>query len=115
MRLSNLVNSLPPFDFAEADKKIADRRAEGVDVISLSLGDPDLPAPQIVVDRLCAEMQVTENHHYPEYRGMHALHKAIAAWFEGRFGVSLIPERDILPVLGSKEGLVYTATAVLNA
>jgi LL-diaminopimelate aminotransferase len=115
VQLSNLVNSLPPYHFADANKKIADRQAAGVDVISLSLGDPDLPAPQAVVDRLCAEMQVTENHHYPEYRGMHALHEAIAVWFEGRFGVSLTPERDILPVLGSKEGLVYTATAVLNA
>ncbi|HWS85079.1 MAG TPA: aminotransferase class I/II-fold pyridoxal phosphate-dependent enzyme, partial [Ktedonobacteraceae bacterium] len=101
--------------FADANKKIADRQAAGVDVISLSLGDPDLPAPQAVIDRLCAEMQVTENHHYPEYRGMRALHEAIAVWFEGRFGVRLTPERDILPVLGSKEGLVYTATAVLNA
>ena len=115
MQLSNLVNTLPPYHFADANKKIADRQAVGVDVISLSLGDPDLPAPQAVVDRLCAEMQVTENHHYPEYRGMRALHEAIAVWFEGRFGVSLTPERDILPVLGSKEGLVYTATAVLNA
>jgi len=115
VQLSNLVNSLPPYHFADANKKIADRQAAGVDVISLSLGDPDLPAPQAVIDRLCAEMQVTENHHYPEYRGMRALHEAIAVWFEGRFGVRLTPERDILPVLGSKEGLVYTATAVLNA
>jgi LL-diaminopimelate aminotransferase len=115
VQLSNLVNSLPPYHFANANKKIADSQAAGVDVISLSLGDPDLPAPQAVVDRLCAEMQITKNHHYPEYRGMRALHEAIAAWFERRFGVSLIPERDILPVLGSKEGLVYLATAVLNA
>jgi len=115
VQLSNLVNSLPPYHFADANKKIADRQAAGVDVISLSLGDPDLPAPQAVVDRLCAEMQVTENHRYPGYRGMRALHEAIVVWFEGRFGVSLTPERDILPVLGSKEGLVYTATAVLNA
>ncbi len=115
MQLSNLVNSLPPYHFANANKKIADSQAAGVDVISLSLGDPDLPAPQAVVNRLCAEMQITENHRYPEYRGMRALHEAIAAWFERRFGVSLIPERDILPVLGSKEGLVYLATAVLNA
>jgi len=115
VQLSNLVNSLPPYHFANANKKIADSQAAGVDVISLSLGDPDLPAPQAVVDRLCAEMQITENHRYPEYRGMRALHEAIATWFERRFGVSLIPERDILPVLGSKEGLVYLATAVLNA
>ncbi len=114
MQLSNLVNSLPPYHFADANKKIADRRAAGVDVISLSMGDPDLPAPQAVVDRLCAEMQITENHHYPEYRGISALHEAFADWFKSRFGVSLTPERHTLPVLGSKEGLVYTAMAALN-
>lgn len=115
MQLSNLVNNLPPYHFADANKKIADRQAAGVDVISLSLGDPDLPAPQAVVDRLCVEMQITKNHRYPEYRGMRALHDAFATWFERRFGVSLTPERDMLPLLGSKEGLVYLAMAVLNA
>jgi LL-diaminopimelate aminotransferase len=60
-------------------------------------------------------MQITQNHRYPEYRGMHALHEAFAAWFKRRFGVSLTPERHTLPVLGSKEGLVYTAMAVLNS
>ncbi len=115
MHLSNLVNNLPPYHFADAKKKIADRQAAGVDVIALSMGDPDLPAPQAVIDRLCAEMQVTENHRYPEYHGMPALHEAIAVWFKHRFGVSLTPEQDILPLLGSKEGLAYTASAVLNA
>ncbi len=115
MQLSRLINTMPPFHFANAKKKIADRIAAGVDVISLSMGDPDLPAPQAVIDRLCSAMQQTENHRYPEYRGMLALHEAIAGWFEQRFGVHLTPERDILPLLGSKEGLVYTAAAVLNA
>ncbi|MBE3560191.1 MAG: LL-diaminopimelate aminotransferase [Ktedonobacteraceae bacterium] len=115
MRLSHLINNLPPYHFADAKKKIADRQAAGVDVITLSMGDPDLPAPQAVVERLCREMQNPENHRYPEYRGMRALHEAIATWFEGRFGVTLTPERDILPLLGSKEGLVYAAAAVLNA
>ncbi len=115
MQLSNLINNLPPFHFANAKQKIAERRAAGVDVISLSMGDPDLPAPQAVVDRLCLAMQDPENHHYPEYRGIRVLHEAIAEWFEQRFGVQLTPEHDILPLLGSKEGLVYAGTAVLNA
>lgn len=114
MQLSNLINSLPPYHFADAKKKIADREAMGVDVITLSVGDPDLPAPTAVVERLCAAMRDPENHHYPEYRGMRALHEAIAAWFERRFGVRLTPERDILPLLGSKEGLAYAGTSVLN-
>jgi len=115
VQLSNLINDLPPYHFADAKQKIAERRAAGVDVISLSMGDPDLPAPQAVVDRLCTAMQDPENHRYPEYRGMLALHEAIAAWFEGRFGVRLMPEREILPLLGSKEGLAYAGAAVLNA
>lgn len=115
MQLSDLVNALPPYHFADAKKKIADRQAAGVDVISLSMGDPDLPAPPEVVESLCAAMQDTENHRYPEYRGMHSLHEAISVWFEQRFGVHLTPEKNILPLLGSKEGLAYAATAVLNA
>ncbi len=115
MQLSRLIQDLPPYHFADAKKRIAKRRAAGVDVISLSMGDPDLPAPQAVIDRLCSALQNPENTRYPEYAGMRALHEAIAAWFERRFAVRLTPEHDILPLLGSKEGLVYSAAAVLNA
>lgn len=115
MRLSQLVNSLPPYHFADAKKKIAERRAAGVDVISLSMGDPDLPAPQPVLDRLSETLQNPTNHRYPEYRGMRALHEAFATWFQRRFGVELIPEVEMLPLLGSKEGLVYLGAALLNA
>jgi LL-diaminopimelate aminotransferase len=115
VQLSNLINNLPPYHFADAKKKIAERKAAGVDVISLSMGDPDLPAPQVVVDRLCQALQDPENHRYPEYRGMRALHEAFAAWFERRFDVRLTPERDTLPLIGSKEGLAYVGASVLNA
>ncbi len=115
MQLSNLITNLPPYHFASAKKKIAERQAAGVDVINLSMGDPDLPAPQVVLDRLCSTLQNPENTRYPEYWGMRALHAAIAAWFKRRFDVRLTPERDILPLLGSKEGLAYAAAAVLNA
>jgi len=115
VQLSQLITNLPPYHFADAKRKIAERKAAGVDVISLSMGDPDLPAPQPVLDRLCLELQNPENTRYPEYRGMRALHEAIAAWFERRFDVRLMPERDILPLLGSKEGLAYLGAAILNA
>jgi LL-diaminopimelate aminotransferase len=115
VQLSDLINNLPPYHFADAKKKIAESRAQGVDVISLSMGDPDLPAPQPVIDRLCTALQEPENHRYPEYFGMRALHAAFAVWFKRRFDVSLVPERDMLPLLGSKEGLAYVAAAVLNA
>jgi LL-diaminopimelate aminotransferase len=115
VQLSNLIMNLPPYHFADAKKKIAERKAAGVDVISLSMGDPDLPAPQAVVERLCEAMQNPENHRYPEYFGMRALHEAFADWFERRFSVHLTPERNTLPLLGSKEGLAYVGMAVLNA
>ncbi len=115
MQLSDLINSLPPYHFADAKKKIADRKAAGVDVINLSMGDPDLPAPQPVIDRLSAALKDSENHRYPEYFGMRALHLAFATWFKQRFDVRLTPERDTLPLLGSKEGLAYVGTAILNA
>ena len=114
MRLSRLIQNLPPYHFADAKKRIAERRAAGVDVISLSMGDPDLPAPQAVIDRMCSSLQDPENTRYPEYFGMRALHEAIAAWFERRFAVRLTPEHNILPLLGSKEGLAYLGAAVLN-
>jgi LL-diaminopimelate aminotransferase len=115
VQLSQLAKSLPPYPFANAKQKIAERQAAGVDVISLSMGDPDLPAPQAVLDRLSETLQDPINHRYPEYRGMRALHEAFAAWFQRRFGVELTPEVEILPLLGSKEGLIYLGAAVLNA
>jgi LL-diaminopimelate aminotransferase len=108
------MNSLPPYHFADAKKKIADRKAAGVDVINLSMGDPDLPAPQPVINRLSAALKDPENHRYPEYFGMRSLHLAFATWFKQRFDVRLTPERDTLPLLGSKEGLAYVGTAILN-
>lgn len=115
MQLSKLINSLPPYHFANAKKRIADREAAGVDVISLSMGDPDLPAPQAVLDRLSETLQNPVNHRYPEYRGMTALHEAFVAWFQRRFGVELTPEVETLPLLGSKEGLIYVGASVLDA
>jgi LL-diaminopimelate aminotransferase len=114
VQLSNLVQSLPPYHFAETQRQIALRQAAGVDVINLSMGDPDLPAPPEVVESLCRALQDPINHRYPEYRGMRALHEAFVAWFERRFGVTLTPEEETLPLLGTKEGLAYAAAALLN-
>lgn len=114
MQLSRLITNLPPYHFADAKRKIAERQAAGVDVINLSMGDPDLPTPPQVIERMCEAMHVQENLRYPEYRGFRALHEAFSVWFEQRFNVHLEPERDMLPLLGSKEGLAYAAASVLN-
>jgi len=115
VQLSNLINSLPPFHFADAKKRIEEKQAQGVDVVDLSVGDPDLPAPPSVIERLCETAHQPINHRYPEYRGMHAFHDAVVSWFQRRFGVALEPERETLALIGSKEGLVYAASCVLNA
>jgi len=101
MQLSNLINNLPPYHFADAKKKIAERKAAGVDVINLSMGDPDLPSPQPVIDRLCATSQDPENHRYLEYFGMRALHLAFATWFKQRFNVAASRARDQMWIVHS--------------
>jgi len=114
VELSQRLQSLPPYHFAAYNKKIADLRASGVDVINLSIGDPDLPTPPEVLETLIQTAQEPLNQRYPEYAGMPALREAFAAWFERRFGVGLDPAREVLPLIGSKEGLAHLPMAVMN-
>jgi LL-diaminopimelate aminotransferase len=114
VELSRRLQQLPPYHFAAYARKIAEKRAEGVDVISLSMGDPDLPTPPEVLDALDAAARHPINQRYPEYAGMAALREATAAWFARRFGVDLDPAREILPVIGSKEGLAHLPLAVMD-
>ncbi|MGZ3667582.1 MAG: LL-diaminopimelate aminotransferase [Ktedonobacterales bacterium] len=114
MELSHRLRSLPPYHFAEYARKIAEKRASGVDVISLSIGDPDLPTPPEVIDALTETAHAQVNQRYPEYAGMPELRTAIAGWFAHRFGVELDPTRDVLPLIGSKEGLAHLPLAVMD-
>ena len=114
MQLSQRLQNLPPYHFAEYARKIAALRARGVDVIALSIGDPDLPTPPEVLDVLTESARQQENQRYPEYAGVPAFREAIAAWFEGRFGVALDPSREVLPLIGSKEGLAHLPLAVMD-
>jgi LL-diaminopimelate aminotransferase len=114
VQLSDRLQSLPPYHFAEYARKIAEKRAAGVDVISLSMGDPDLPTPPEVLDALAEAARQQVNQRYPEYAGMPELRAAFAAWFAQRFGVELDPARETLPLIGSKEGLAHLPMAVIN-
>ncbi len=114
MQLSDRLRNLPPYHFAAYARKIAELRTAGVDVISLSMGDPDLPTPVEVLDALDAAAREPVNQRYPDYAGMPELRRAIAAWFERRFGVALDAEREVLPLIGSKEGLAHLPLAVMN-
>jgi LL-diaminopimelate aminotransferase len=114
VKLSNRLKSLPPYHFAEYNKQIAALRAAGVDVINLSIGDPDLPTPPEVVEALRAAAGNPVNQRYPEYAGMPELRSAIAAWFARRFGVELDPACEVVPLIGSKEGLAHLPLAVMD-
>jgi LL-diaminopimelate aminotransferase len=114
MRVAKRVEHLPPYLFAELDRKIAERRAAGVDVISLGIGDPDRPTPEHVVAAAQEGVADASTHQYPSYYGMPEFRQAVATWFRGRFGVELDPDTEVLPLLGSKEGLAHLAFAYLD-
>jgi LL-diaminopimelate aminotransferase len=105
MQIAKRMDKLPPYLFVEINKKIAEKRAKGVDIISFAIGDPDMPTPQHIIDRICQEAHNPANHRYPETAGLPELCKAIAQWYETRFGVAFDPNKEVLPLLGSKEGI----------
>jgi LL-diaminopimelate aminotransferase len=114
MQLAQRVQQLPPYLFAEISRKIAAKKAQGVDVISFGIGDPDLPTPQHVLEALKTHADVPANHRYPETEGLPELRQAMAAWYGRRFGVVLDPEKETLPLIGSKEGIGHVALCVIN-
>ncbi|MBU1672124.1 MAG: LL-diaminopimelate aminotransferase [Actinobacteria bacterium] len=114
MRHSHRLEEVPPYLFAEIDRKIAERRAHGVDVISFGVGDPDLPTPERVVEVLAAESRKPENQGYPSYYGLPEFRVAASRFMLNRFGVSVDPEKEVLSLMGSKEGIAHMALAVLD-
>ena len=114
MRIADRVKDLPPYLFAELDKKIAAKRAEGADVISLGVGDPDHPTPRHIIEALQEAAEDPATHQYPSYYGSPALRKAIADWYMRRFGVELDPETEVQPLIGSKEGIAHLAWAFVD-
>ena len=109
MKFAKRIEKLPPYLFAEISKKIAEKRAQGVDVISFGIGDPDLPTPDHILDALAEASRDPANHRYPESEGLPELREAIARWYERRFGVEVDPEKEVLPLIGSKEGIGHIA------
>jgi LL-diaminopimelate aminotransferase len=105
MAMANRVQELPPYLFATISKKIAAKRAAGVDVISFGVGDPDLPTPPHIIDALIEASKQPENHRYPETDGLPELRRAMTGWYERRFGVALDADKEVVPLIGSKEGI----------
>lgn len=114
IRYSKRVQNLPPYLFVEISKKIAARRAKGEEVVSFGIGDPDIPTPAHVIDKLCEAARDPVNHRYPETEGLPEVRKAIAGWYQRRFGVSFDPEKEVLPLIGAKEGIAHIAFCFID-
>ena len=114
IRFAQRISDLPPYLFAELDKLRDAKRAEGVDVISLGIGDPDLPTPEPVIAALQRAARDPANHRYPEYYGLDELRDAIAVWYRRRFKVDLDPSSEIVPLIGSKEGIAHLPLALVD-
>jgi LL-diaminopimelate aminotransferase len=112
--VADRVKRLPPYLFAEIEKAIKEKKAQGVDLISLSIGDPDLPPPPVVIDALKEEVANLKNHNYSFSQGEPDFRQAVAAWCKKRFHVDLSQD-EVIALMGSKEGLANVARAFVNA
>ncbi len=114
MKISKRVEHLPPYLFVEITRKIAEKKARGETVVSFAIGDPDIPTPSHIIDRLCQAAQDPANHRYPETAGLPELRRAIAEWYRKRFDVSLDADEEVLPLIGSKEGIAHIALCFID-
>ena len=114
MKLARRVEELPPYLFVGISRKIAEKRARGEDVVTFAIGDPDIPTPEHIVERLVEASRDPVNHRYPESDGLPELRRAIAGWYQRRFGVTLDPDKEVLPLIGAKEGIGHVALCFID-
>ena len=114
MKLSRRVEDLPPYLFVQISKKIAAKKAKGEEVISFGIGDPDIPTPGPIIDELCRAARDPANHRYPESEGLPEFRQAVAAWYQKRFGVVLDPEKEVVSLIGAKEGIAHVALCLID-
>ncbi len=114
MRFARRLDEVPPYLFAELERKITAMEREGIDVISLGIGDPDLPTPEPVIEAAARAMRDPRTHDYPTNHGTQAFREAVADFYRDRFGVKLNPDGEVVPVLGGKEGVSHVALVCLD-
>ena len=114
MRTAGRIEKLPPYLFAEIDRKVAAAKERGADIISFGVGDPDLPTPPHVVEALAEAARDPATHRYPSYTGMPEFRSSIASWYERRFGVALDATDEVQPLVGSKEGIFHLPVAFID-
>lgn len=115
MRKAEKLAGLPPYIFAQLDEKVYRLRESGVkDIVDLGKADPDHPTPEAIVKRLQETAIDPENHHYPAFRGSLFFREQVAKWYKARFGVNVDPEKEIITLIGSKEGLFHVSLAYIQ-
>ena len=114
MKPARRIAALKPYLFVEINKRIAEKKARGEEVISFAIGDPDIPTPKHIIEKLRETAKEPVNHRYPESEGLPELHDAIAAWYKKRFDVDLDPVDEVLPLIGSKEGIGHIAFCFID-
>lgn len=115
MRFSQRLGGIAPYLFAEIEKKIQAKRKAGIDVISLGIGDPDIPTPRYIVEEMQRQVADPRNHTYPTNAGLEEFAEAASAFYKRRFGVDIDPTSEFFPLLGSKEGLAHVLLTVADA
>jgi LL-diaminopimelate aminotransferase len=108
------INDLPPYLFAEIDRRKREALSRGVDLIDLGIGDPDIPTPSVVVEKLLEGASKPVNHRYPSSSGMPEFREAVANWYQSRFKVKLDPAKEVVSLIGSKEGIGNMAVAFVD-
>ncbi len=114
MQVAKRLDRLPRYLFVEITRRIAEKKAEGVDVVNFAVGDPDLPTPSHIIEYMCEAAHDPVNHRYPETAGLPQLRETIAGWYRRRFGVALDPSGEVLPLIGSKEGIGHVALVFIE-
>ncbi len=108
------LKQLPPYLFKEIDRKKAEVKAKGVDIIDLGVGDPDLPTPDHIINEMKGAIEDPANHQYPSYSGMSDFKETVAWWYQKRFDVNLDPATEVVSLIGSKEGIAHLPLAFIN-
>ena len=114
MKFASRIEKVPPYLFVGISRKIAEKRAQGIDVISFGIGDPDIPTPENVVNKLRETALDSPNHRYPETDGLPEFRQAVADWYQRRFGISVHPDKETLPLIGAKEGIGHAALCFIE-
>ncbi len=114
MKIAQRIETIPPYLFAEINKKKGEAIKRGVDIINLGIGDPDQPTPNNIIEKLRENVKDPKTHNYPPYQGTAEFRQAVALWYKNRFGVDLDPDKEVMALIGSKEGIAHIFFAFID-